>query len=86
MHLYRVLLALACILAGPEFCLPPCPPADFGLGVFFKPGERFRDLVGSPYYVAPEVRERGDNSRGQVARLLMRDPSNMGRGMRGHNG
>jgi serine/threonine protein kinase len=22
---------------------------DFGLGVFFKPGERFRDLVGSPY-------------------------------------
>ena len=24
---------------------------DFGLGVFFKPGERFRDLVGSPYYV-----------------------------------
>lgn len=28
---------------------------DFGLSVFFKPGERFRDLVGSPYYVAPEV-------------------------------
>lgn len=28
---------------------------DFGLGVFFKPGEKFRDLVGSPYYVAPEV-------------------------------
>jgi len=28
---------------------------DYGLGVFFKPGERFRDLVGSPYYVAPEV-------------------------------
>ncbi|KXZ53911.1 hypothetical protein GPECTOR_6g829 [Gonium pectorale] len=28
---------------------------DFGLGMFFKPGERFRDLVGSPYYVAPEV-------------------------------
>lgn len=23
---------------------------DFGLGVFFRPGERFRDLVGSPYY------------------------------------
>ena len=29
---------------------------DFGLGVFFKSGERFKDLVGSPYYVAPEVR------------------------------
>ena len=28
---------------------------DFGLGVFFKNGERFKDLVGSPYYVAPEV-------------------------------
>lgn len=28
---------------------------DFGLGVFFKRAERFRDLVGSPYYVAPEV-------------------------------
>jgi calcium-dependent protein kinase len=23
--------------------------------VFFKHNERFRDLVGSPYYVAPEV-------------------------------
>ncbi|KAK1397227.1 Calcium-dependent protein kinase 20 [Heracleum sosnowskyi] len=28
---------------------------DFGLSVFFKPGETFRDVVGSPYYVAPEV-------------------------------
>lgn len=28
---------------------------DFGLSVFFKHNERFRDLVGSPYYVAPEV-------------------------------
>uniref|UniRef100_A0A803NUF9 non-specific serine/threonine protein kinase n=1 Tax=Cannabis sativa TaxID=3483 RepID=A0A803NUF9_CANSA len=27
---------------------------DFGLSVFFKP-ERFSDVVGSPYYVAPEV-------------------------------
>ncbi len=24
-------------------------------GAFFKPGERFKELVGSPYYVAPEV-------------------------------
>lgn len=29
--------------------------ADFGLSTFFKPGERFHELVGSPYYVAPEV-------------------------------
>ncbi|KAG2683142.1 hypothetical protein I3843_10G019600 [Carya illinoinensis] len=28
---------------------------DFGLSVFFKPGEIFGDVVGSPYYVAPEV-------------------------------
>ncbi|XP_038892170.1 calcium-dependent protein kinase 1-like [Benincasa hispida] len=28
---------------------------DFGLSVFFKPGEKFNDVVGSPYYVAPEV-------------------------------
>lgn len=29
---------------------------DFGLSVFFKPNEIFNDVVGSPYYVAPEVR------------------------------
>ncbi|KAL6880192.1 hypothetical protein ACP4OV_011757 [Aristida adscensionis] len=28
---------------------------DFGLSMFFKPGEIFYDVVGSPYYVAPEV-------------------------------
>ncbi|KAJ9184598.1 hypothetical protein P3X46_004310 [Hevea brasiliensis] len=28
---------------------------DFGLSVFFKPGDIFTDVVGSPYYVAPEV-------------------------------
>lgn len=28
---------------------------DFGLSVFYKPGETFCDVVGSPYYVAPEV-------------------------------
>lgn len=28
---------------------------DFGLSVFFKPGEIFNEVVGSPYYVAPEV-------------------------------
>jgi calcium-dependent protein kinase len=28
---------------------------DFGLSIFFKPGEIFRGVVGSPYYVAPEV-------------------------------
>ncbi|KAL2345324.1 hypothetical protein Fmac_006609 [Flemingia macrophylla] len=31
---------------------------DFGMSVFFKPGEIFRDMVGSPYYMAPEVLRR----------------------------
>ncbi|KAH6802824.1 calmodulin-domain protein kinase cdpk isoform 2 [Perilla frutescens var. frutescens] len=33
----------------------PMKIIDFGLSVFFKPGEIFSDVVGSPYYVAPEV-------------------------------
>ncbi|XP_050366384.1 calcium-dependent protein kinase 11-like [Argentina anserina] len=28
---------------------------DFGLSIFYKPGQVFHDVVGSPYYVAPEV-------------------------------
>jgi calcium-dependent protein kinase len=31
---------------------------DFGLSVFFKPSEVFTDIVGSAYYVAPEVLRR----------------------------
>ncbi|KAG8661857.1 hypothetical protein MANES_01G050900v8 [Manihot esculenta] len=33
----------------------PLKATDFGLSVFFKPGDMFKDLVGSAYYVAPEV-------------------------------
>lgn len=29
---------------------------DFGLSVFFQPSQKFSDIVGSAYYVAPEVR------------------------------
>ncbi|CAL9187735.1 unnamed protein product [Musa hybrid cultivar] len=36
----------------------PLKATDFGLSVFFKPGEIFNDLVGSAYYVAPEVLRR----------------------------
>ncbi|KAL2941294.1 Calcium-dependent protein kinase SK5 [Bienertia sinuspersici] len=28
---------------------------DFGLSVFYQPGDTFNDVVGSPFYVAPEV-------------------------------
>lgn len=31
---------------------------DFGLSVFYKPGQKFKDIVGSAYYVAPEVLKR----------------------------
>ncbi|XP_015690233.2 calcium-dependent protein kinase 11 [Oryza brachyantha] len=33
----------------------PLKAIDFGLSIFFRPGETFTDVVGSPYYVAPEV-------------------------------
>ena len=34
----------------------PVKCTDFGLSVFFKPGEYYNEVVGSAYYVAPEVR------------------------------
>lgn len=36
----------------------PLKAIDFGLSVFFRPGERFTEIVGSPYYMAPEVLKR----------------------------
>ncbi|KAF6176120.1 hypothetical protein GIB67_000214 [Kingdonia uniflora] len=36
----------------------PLKATDFGLSVFFKQGQVFRDIVGSAYYIAPEVLKR----------------------------
>ncbi|KAI3823444.1 hypothetical protein L1987_04880 [Smallanthus sonchifolius] len=36
----------------------PLKAIDFGLSVFFQPGEIFNEIVGSPYYMAPEVLKR----------------------------
>ncbi|KAG8090724.1 hypothetical protein GUJ93_ZPchr0011g28699 [Zizania palustris] len=36
----------------------PVKATDFGLSMFYKPGDKFSDVVGSPYYVAPEVLQK----------------------------
>ncbi|KAI9195397.1 hypothetical protein LWI28_014472 [Acer negundo] len=36
----------------------PLKAIDFGLSIFFENGQRFNEIVGSPYYMAPEVLRR----------------------------
>ncbi|KHN06216.1 Calcium-dependent protein kinase 24, partial [Glycine soja] len=36
----------------------PLKSIDFGLSTFYESGERFSEIVGSPYYMAPEVLRR----------------------------
>ncbi|KAH6765942.1 calcium-dependent protein kinase 17 [Perilla frutescens var. hirtella] len=36
----------------------PLKATDFGLSVFYKEGDIFKDIVGSAYYIAPEVLKR----------------------------
>ncbi|KAK3032972.1 hypothetical protein RJ639_035800 [Escallonia herrerae] len=64
----------------------PLKAIDFGLSVFFKPGEVFNEIVGSPYYMAPEVLKRNygperdpwpkvsDNAKDLVKKMLDPDP------------
>ncbi|XP_038974560.1 calcium-dependent protein kinase 18-like isoform X2 [Phoenix dactylifera] len=44
----------------------PLKATDFGLSNFIKPGKRFRDIVGSAYYVAPEVLKRRSGPESDV--------------------
>ncbi|KAF8405370.1 hypothetical protein HHK36_010274 [Tetracentron sinense] len=39
---------------------------DFGLSDFIKPGKKFQDIVGSAYYVAPEVLKRKSGPESDV--------------------
>ncbi|AET00192.1 putative protein kinase CAMK-CDPK family [Medicago truncatula] len=36
----------------------PLKATDFGLSVFYKQGDQFKDIVGSAYYIAPDVLKR----------------------------
>ncbi|XP_044470059.1 calcium-dependent protein kinase 28-like isoform X2 [Mangifera indica] len=44
----------------------PLTATDFGLSDFIKPGKRFQDIVGSAYYVAPEVLKRKSGPESDV--------------------
>uniref|UniRef100_A0A1D1YR11 non-specific serine/threonine protein kinase n=1 Tax=Anthurium amnicola TaxID=1678845 RepID=A0A1D1YR11_9ARAE len=44
----------------------PLKATDFGLSDFIKPGKRFQDIVGSAYYVAPEVLKRRSGPESDV--------------------
>ncbi|GMH24012.1 hypothetical protein Nepgr_025855 [Nepenthes gracilis] len=44
----------------------PLKATDFGLSDFIKPGKRFTDIVGSAYYVAPEVLKRRSGHESDV--------------------
>ncbi|ONK71789.1 uncharacterized protein A4U43_C04F12400 [Asparagus officinalis] len=44
----------------------PLKATDFGLSDFIKPGKKFKDIVGSAYYVAPEVLNRNSGPESDV--------------------
>ena len=39
---------------------------DFGLSVFFKPNQKFKEVVGSAYYVAPEVLKQSYSNEADI--------------------
>ncbi|CAI0549451.1 unnamed protein product [Linum tenue] len=48
----------------------PLKAIDFGLSVFFKPGEIFTEIVGSPYYMAPEMLDPDPSNRLTAQQVL----------------
>jgi calcium-dependent protein kinase len=42
-------------LLAADGCAASCRVSDFGVSAFFEPGQKFREVVGTPYYMAPEV-------------------------------
>ncbi|KAK4478863.1 hypothetical protein RD792_014368 [Penstemon davidsonii] len=44
----------------------PLKATDFGLSDFIRPGKKFQDIVGSAYYVAPEVLKRKSGPESDV--------------------
>ncbi|CAL5433238.1 unnamed protein product [Camellia sinensis] len=44
----------------------PLKATDFGLSLFYKSGDVFKDLVGSAYYVAPEVLRRNYGAEADI--------------------
>ncbi|GBF88497.1 hypothetical protein Rsub_01210 [Raphidocelis subcapitata] len=42
-------------LLAADGCAASCRASDFGVSAFCAPGQKFREIVGTPYYMAPEV-------------------------------
>ncbi|KAF3433040.1 hypothetical protein FNV43_RR24142 [Rhamnella rubrinervis] len=54
------------ILLATKSSSSPIKVADFGLATYIKPGQSLHGLVGSPFYIAPEVLSGGYNEAADV--------------------